>query len=83
MRVLRRSPVRIAAVLLAVLLIVMAGWYVRSTRHAIAQLQRQRDASCTAFASVGRAPLTATSSALAREIVSTHADAARKLGCEK
>lgn len=75
------SAPRAAVLLVAVLLVVLAGRYVRSTQHALDRLERQRDASCVAFASVGRWSLAPTASPLAREIVSTHADAARVLGC--
>lgn len=79
----RLSAPRMAVLLVAVLLVVLAGWYVRNTQQAIGQLERQRDASCVAFASVGRAQLPTNVSSLGREIVTTHAAAARVLGCEK
>lgn len=83
MRVLHRSPWRIAAVLLVALLIGYLAWSVQSAHHSISQLQKQRDASCIAFASVGEVTLSPTSSPLAKRIVTTHKAAAKQLGCAK
>jgi len=82
-RVAVRRRFRIAGLVLAALLAALVGLYVHSTRQSIAQLQQQRDASCVAFDAVGHVTLSPTSSPLARRVVTTHADAARKLGCEK
>lgn len=80
-RIPRLSAPRAGLLLVAVLLVVLAGWYVRSTQHALDRLERQRDASCLAFASVGQWDLPPDAGPLARQIVSTHAAAARVLGC--
>lgn len=84
MRWPRVSPRRLSALAVALLLVGLAAWYVRETQRALDDLRQQQRASCVAFASVGRPQLlTARSGELAREIVTTHAQAARALGCQR
>jgi hypothetical protein len=65
----------VIAVALTVVIVYLAG--------AVVDLRQNERAACVAFASVGQWQLPADASPLARQIVSTHADAARIEGCEK
>lgn len=69
------SAVAVGTVALTVVIVYLAG--------AVMDLRQNERATCVAVASVGQWQLPATASPLARQIVSTHADAARILGCAK
>lgn len=63
------------AAALTIVIVYLAG--------AVVDLRQNERAACVAFATVGRATLSPTSSPLARDIVTSHATAARTLGCER
>lgn len=70
------GAVAVGAVALTVVIVYLVG--------AVADIRRNEQASCVAFASVGRPDLLSErSSDLAREIVETHAVAAREMGCSE
>ncbi len=81
---LRRRTRRLWWWMLGAIVIGAAGLTFVIVRLAITvgDLQDQQHASCVAFASVGRPELLRPdASQLAREVVQTHAQAARVLGC--
>ncbi len=70
------GAVLVGAVALTVVIVYLVG--------AVADIRQNEKASCIAFASVGRPELLSERSGdLAREIVDTHARAARDLGCSE